>query len=172
MRVLTVVVLALMPLALGTWALAADGDARSVSVVTPRCKPADERRVTLILRGGYYLACGPGFAVVRVRGRTYRLNHSKCFNGARLYFRSSPGSGRRLPPLDGLYLVVEPYATAGAVDVIDGGITIATGGNTSLSGAISGTARVSPRLNRGTFVLLGRSGSANRVRFTGSWHCG
>ena len=43
----------------------------------------------MALEDGYSIACGPGSAVVRVKGTAYRIKGGRCFRGpggARLYF--------------------------------------------------------------------------------------
>jgi hypothetical protein len=161
---LLVVAVAVAAVALGS-AVAAQSPAR----IPPRCTSSDVTVAHLILRDHYTLACGPGWAVVRANGVAYRLNGSKCFGGGRLNFgRSGPAS---LPPTNGLYLVLDPPSTAGSVDVIDGGFTLATSRG-RLHAAISGKARVGAGLKRGTFVIVGRSDSGNGMRLTGSYYCG
>lgn len=159
-------VLAAVPLVLGTWASASNGAA-------PRCTSKDTQNPILVVRGGYILACGRGSAVVRTKGTTYRIPKSKCFGGARLNFGvRRPNADPRLAPSNSLGLVIEPSATAGAVEVIDGVIEIVTANGSTVSGAISGKAHVAAGRRRGTFNVLGRSGTAEGRRFTGSWDCG
>ena len=159
-------VLAAVPLVLGTWASAANSAA-------PRCTSKDTQNPRLIVRGGYLLACGRGSAVVRTRGTTYRIPKSRCFDGSRLNFGvQRRNADPRLAPSNGVYLVVDPPRSAGAVEVIDGAIEIVTANGSTFSGAISGKAHVAAGLRRGAFNVLGRSGTADGRRFTGSWDCG
>jgi hypothetical protein len=112
--------------------------------------------------------CGRGSALVRFKGITYRMKGSRCFigeKGGRLYFGAQDGAKGR----NGLYLVVEPNRV-GAVDVIDGGLGLASG----VQSAIVGKAHATAGLRRGTFTLSGHlgGGRTDNRRFTGSWHCG
>lgn len=157
-------VLVATPLVLGAWASAAEGGA-------PTCTAQDEKSKTLVLRRGYSLACGPGSAVVKFKGITYRMKGSRCFispQGARLYFGAQRGSWPLPPPLNGLYLVVEPNRK-GTVDVIDGGVNLVSG----LRAAIGGKAQATNGLRRGTFTIFGHvGGQPDSRRFMGSWQCG
>ena len=74
-RCLVLPVVVAIPLALGGWALASEG-------VVPTCKAGDRNSPQLVFRGGYALACGPGSAVVKFKGTTYRMQGSKCFIAA------------------------------------------------------------------------------------------
>jgi len=72
------------------------------------------------------------------------------------------------PPLNGLYLVVEPNRK-GTVDVIDGGVNLVSG----LRAAIGGKAQATNGLRRGTFTIFGHvGGQPDSRRFMGSWQCG
>jgi hypothetical protein len=146
---LLLLVFAAMSLVLGAWA--------SASNVVPTC--AGHLQKTLCLRGS---------AVVTFKGITYRMKGSRCYvgaNGGRLYFGAQNGAKRK----NGLYLVVEPNG-AGALDVIDGGLGLASG----VRSAILGKAHAKAGLKRGTFTLAGHLGDGvtDNRRFTGSWHCG
>ncbi len=156
-------VLVATPLVLGAWASAAEGGA-------PTCTAQDEKSKTLVLRRGYSLACGPGSAVVKFKGITYRMKGSRCFispQGARLYFGAQRGSWPLPPPLNGLYLVVEPNRK-GTVDVLDGGVNLG-----SRFAAIAGKAQATNGLRRGTFTIFGHvGGQPDSRRFMGSWQCG
>ena len=148
--------------------------------VVPTCTAKDKRLSHLALEDGYYLACGPGSAVVRVKGTTYRIKGSRCFRGptgARLYFGvfNSSNPPQPLSPQDGFTLMLERrHAQPAVADVVDGGINLVTSTNMVLSGTPSGTAHLAVGLKRGTFagVGRGRSGNLHGVRFTGSWNCG
>jgi len=138
----------------------------------PTCTAADRDNPILVSRGGYYLACGPGSAVVNFKGTAYRMKGSKCFissKGARLHFGAQRLNRPLPPPLNALYLVVDPNRH-GAVDVSDGGIDLASG----LRAAIIGKAQATNSLRRGTFTIFGHvgNGHTDSRRFTGSWHCG
>lgn len=163
MRSRGVLALIVLPLVFAAWTSATGTPPRA-------CSAQEAASPRLVSRGGYNLACGPGSALVRVEGAVARVNHSKCFSGARLYFGQAIGVPPR--PMNGLYLVIEPSLKAGVVGVIDGGIRVTTAKGTRLAGAISGKARVDVSLKSGTFVITGRSGSANGWRFTGNWVCG
>lgn len=171
MRVLWLLpVFAALPLALGGWALASEG-------VTPTCTASDKKLTYLPTRDGYTLACGPGSAVVRVKGATYRIKGSRCFRGptgARLYFGVFNWRNPPQPvPQNGLYLVIDRRPAQPAVaDLGDGGIDLVTSANIVLSGTPSGTAHLVAGLKRGTFAGVGRSGNLDGVRFSGSWNCG
>ena len=55
-------------------------------------------------------ACGPGSAVVKFKGTTYRMKGSRCFISsmvARLYFGAQRFERPLAPPRNALYLVVE-----------------------------------------------------------------
>lgn len=164
MRVLWLLsVVAALPLALGGWASASEG-------VVPTCTAQDVKSQHVITRDGYSFVCGPGSAAVKFKGITYRMKHSRCFispNGARLYFGVT--SRHRENPLNGLYLVIEPNRL-GAVEVIDGGVTLSSGVET----AILGKARAKSGLRRGTFIIFEHlgDGKTSSRRFTGSWNCG
>jgi len=166
MRTFALFILAAASLAFAAaWAFASD-------TVPATCAPQDARSRHLVERGGYTLACGRGAAVVSVGGARYYINHSRCFSGARLYFGRFNWSNTQLPATNSLYLVLEPHGRAGAVGVVDGGVDAVTRDGAVVSGAISGRARVNARLNRGTFVIFGRSGTAAGRKFTGRWTCG
>jgi len=173
MRVLSLAfVLAATVLILGAWTSAA-------TTVRPACTASDKTLPHLALEDGYTLACGPGFAVVRVKGATYRIHGSKCFRGktgARLYFGAFDFTNppQSLSPKDSLYLVVERRQAQPAVaDMIDGGMDLITRTNMVLSGIPSGVAHLDAGLKRGTFAGVGRStGNLKGARFTGSWNCG
>jgi hypothetical protein len=101
----------------------------------------------------------------------YRMKGSRCFisgKGARLYFGAQSWNSPPPPPWNALYLVVEPNRK-GAVDVIDGGVDLAS----RLRAAIVGKAHATHGLRRGTFTILGHlgNGQTDGHRFTGSWHC-
>ena len=156
-----------MPFALGGWTFTTTD-----SIVGALCQPNDTHRTILVKRGGYYLACGPGSAVVTFKGVTYRMKGSRCFistEGARLYFGAQRWSRPLPPPLNGLYLVVGPNRN-GAVDVGDGGVELASG----VRAPILGTAQATNSLRRGTFTIFWHlgSGKTDSRRFTGSWRCG
>src|SRR3954447_12257928 len=77
----------------------------------PTCTAADRDSRQLVHRDGYSLACNPGSAVVKFKGITYRMKGSRCFissTGARLYFGAQRFNSPLPPPLNSLYLVVEP----------------------------------------------------------------
>jgi hypothetical protein len=154
-------VLVAITLVLGAWASVSEG-------VVPTCTAADEKSQHLVPRRGYLLACGPGSAVVNCKRITYRMKHGMCFDGAGLYFGIS--SGARTSPTNGLYLVISPHGTAGEVDVVDGGLVLASG----VHAAIVGKAYVKVGLRRGTFRVFGHigNGETDGRKFTGSWHCG
>ena len=154
-------VLVAMTLALGAWASAS-------ADVAPTCTAQDEKSQYVVPRRGYLLACGPGSAVVSFKRITYRMKHSKCFDGAGLYFGVS--SGARTSPTNGLYLVLAPHGKAGAVDVIDGGLDLAAG----VHAAILGKAQVKAGLRSGTFSVFAHigNGKSDGRKFTGSWQCG
>ena len=164
MRAVLLLTVATSTLAVGAWATTARG-------ALPACTPKDATSKTLVTRGRYAVACGPGSAHLTFRGVTYRIKGSRCFispRGARLYFGAHPLTSAVPPPLTGLYLVVEPNRT-GAVEVIDGWLSLASGQRAS----IFGKARATNGLKRGTFTLLGHIGDGNtdKRRFTGSWRC-
>ena len=138
-------VLVAMTLVLGAWASASDG-------VAPTCTAEDEKGQQVIPRRGYLLACGPGSAVVSFKRITYRMKHSKCFDGAGLYFGVS--SGAKTSPTNGLYLVLSPHGKAGAVDVV-GALDLTSG----VHAAILGKAHVKAGLRRGTFSVFGHIGN-------------
>ena len=154
-------VLVAMTLALGAWSSAS-------ADVAPTCTAQDEKSQYVVPRRGYLLACGPGSAVVSFKKVTYRMKHSKCFDGAGLYFGVS--SGARTSPTNGLYLVLAPYGRAGAVDVIDGGLDLSAG----VHSAILGKAQVKAGLRSGTFSVFAHigNGKSDGRKFTGSWQCG
>jgi hypothetical protein len=156
--------LAAVPLAVGGWALASAG-------VVPTCTAKDRTESHLVPRGGYYLACGHGSAVVKFKGITYRMKGSRCFigsEGARLYFGAQRASRPLPPPQNGLSLLVGPNRE-GAVEVSDGQLDLASG----LRTAILGKGHATAKLKRGTFTIFGHlgSGRTDSRRFTGSWHC-
>jgi hypothetical protein len=164
--------LAAAVLVLGAWTSTA-------ATVRPTCTAADKTLPHLALRDGYSLACGPGFAVVRVKGATYRIKGSKCFRGktgARLYFGAFDftNPAQSLPVQNSLYLVVERRQAQPAVaDMIDGGMGLVIRTRMVLSGIPAGVAHLDGGLKRGTFAGVGRStGNLEGVRFTGSWNCG
>ncbi len=154
-------VLVAVTLVLGAWASASEG-------VTPTCTADDQTSQHVVTRSGYLLACGPGSAVVSYKRVTYRMKHSKCFDGAGLYFGVS--SGAKTSPTNGLYLVLSPHGKAGAVEVVDGGLVLASG----VHATVVGTARVKAGLRRGTFSVFGHigNGKTDGRKFTGSWRCG
>ena len=139
-------VLLVMTLALGAWA-------STPAVVAPTCTADDEKSQHVVPRSGYLLACGPGSAVVSYKRVTYRMKHSKCFDGAGLYFGVS--SGARTSPTNGLYLVLAPHGKAGTVDVVDGGLVLASG----VHATVLGTAHVKAGLRRGPSACSGTSGT-------------
>ena len=99
------------------------------------------------------------------------MKGSRCFispNGARLYFGTHGFVNPLPPPLNSLYMVVEPNRD-GAVAVIDGGLSLASG----VRAAIFGKARATNGLRRGTFTLVGHigDGKTDGRRFRGSWRC-
>ncbi|MFL5966105.1 MAG: hypothetical protein ACJ747_06090 [Gaiellaceae bacterium] len=153
MRVLLlIVVFAATSLVLGAWT--------SESDAVPTCAGHVQK-----------LMCRRGSALVTFKGITYRMKGSRCYVGAkggRLYFGPQPDGGYK--GKNGLMLVVEPNRV-GAVDVIDGGLGLASG----VHGAILGKAHaITAELRRGTFTLSGHlgAGKTDNRRFTGSWHCG
>ena len=155
-------VLVAMTLVLGAWASA------SASEVAPTCTAEDEKSQYVVPRRGYLLACGPGSAVVSFKRVMYRMKHSKCFDGAGLYFGVS--SGAKTSPTNGLYLVLSPRGKAGAVDVIDGRLDLAAG----VHAPILGKAHVKAGLRSGTFSVFAHigNGKSDGRKFTGSWNCG
>jgi hypothetical protein len=156
-------VLVAMTLVLGAWAWASASES-----VTPTCTADDSRSQQVVPRRGYLLACGPGSAVVSFKRITYRMKHSNCFEGGGLYFGVSTGGSTS--PTNGLYLVISPHGKAGAVDVVDGGLDLASGVHTT----IFGKAHVKAGLRRGTFSVFGQggNGTSDGRKFTGSWRCG
>ena len=103
------------------------------------------------------------------------MRHSQCIigpNRARLYFGAT-NLGGWLPPMNGLYLVVErPNRNPGPVTVIDGGLHLSSLGWRGV--AILGKGRVKTGLRRGTFTVFEHlgDGKPSSRRFTGSWNCG
>jgi len=143
-----------------------------VKPVRPACSERDKSSALLVGRRGYHLACMPGGAVVKQGGQTYKLRHSACFNKtARMYFGIFRFGNLDVSAQNSLYLVLEPYARAGRVQVVDGSIEIVTRKKRVLSGAVLGEATVDPGLRRGTFSIVGLQGAGGKT-FTGSWHCG
>jgi hypothetical protein len=154
-------VLLTLTLVLGAWASASDS-------VAPTCTADDQKSQHVVPRRGYLLACGPGSAVVSFKNVTYRMEHSNCFEGGGLYFGVS--SGARTSPTNGLYLVISPHGKAGAVDVVDGGLDLASGVHVT----VLGKAKVKAGLRRGTFSVFAHigNGTSDGRKFTGSWRCG
>ena len=159
-------VLAAAALVLGAWA--------SMSkTAPPACTAHDKTLRNLVPEDGYTLACGPGSAIVRVKGATYRIRGGTCFrgkNGGRLYFGAFRfNEPPPLAPQNALYLVIEPNRE-GAVDVLDGGVDLTSG----LRDAIVGKAHATARLRRGTFTIFRHLGNGvtHSPQFTGTWNCG
>ena len=161
--------LAIGVLVLGAWT--------SASNTAPACTAQDRQAKVLVRESGYALACGPGLAIVKVKGTTYRIQGSRCFigpNGGRLYFgtfwfNSSPQPAAR----NSLYLTVDRKRKQGPGNVSDGGFEVVTRANGVLDGTPAG--KVYPGgagLERGTFAVVARDGPATGVRLTGSWDCG
>lgn len=143
----------------------------------PTCTARDKASKTLVHRGGYALACGPGSATVIVKRTTYRIKGSRCFqgaDGARLYFGAVKWDNPRLPARDSLQLVLlRRQGQPGVATVADGQLTLVTRAGTVLSGTPFGKAHLHLGLKRGTFTVFEhvRNGQTAR-RFTGNWNCG
>ena len=143
----------------------------------PTCTARDKASKTLVHRGGYALACGPGSATVIVKRTTYRIKGSRCFlraDGARLYFGAVKWDNPHLRARDSLSLVLlRRHGQPGVATVADGMLTLVTRAGTVLSGTPFGKAHLLLGLKRGTFTIFEhvRNGQTGR-RFTGNWNCG
>ena len=146
---------------------------------SPTCTARDKASKTLVHRGGYAIACGPGAATVSVKGTTYRIKGSTCFlraraDIARLWFGATKWDNPRRPARDSLSLVLlRRQGQPGVATVADGQLTLVTSAGKLLSGTPFGIAHLHLGLKRGTFTIFEhvRNGQTAR-RFTGNWNCG
>ncbi len=139
----------------------------------PSCSSADAQRRAILFSGaystggsGYSRHCGPGRAVVRLRGKSFTIQGGRCHGNILsprwVYFgllaQQSPGAR-------GFSVVVEPGNRPGRNKISDSIVQV-----DGLNLAPTGTAIVAKGLKSATFTLFTRGPS--RTKVTGSWTCG
>ena len=172
MRVV-IVAAGVVALTLGAWV------AEAAAPIPPKCSALNKQRHATLHTGGLYPQhwytryCGPGRAVLRVRGKSFTIEGGNC--SGRLNRRSfgllgygGPGKGFwfRLEPVKTATGRQRWYVRPGRVDIMDGDVQLP--GFDSLPGN-HGTAIISKDLKSATFSIRARPGSQPRV--TGSWTC-
>ena len=169
-----IVTASLAVLALGAWA------AEAAAPLPPKCSALNTRNHATLRSGGYAYEryCGPGRAVIRVRGKaftkSFTIEGGNCSgNLNRRSFGLVGGSG---PGGKGLWFRLEPVKTAsgrerwfvrpGHVDIMDGDVDVPGFPNAPGN---HGTAIISKDLKSATFSIRARPESPPMV--TGSWRC-
>ena len=139
----------------------------------PRCSTADTEQRAALKTGVYTRFCGPGSAVVRVKGKSVTIRGGYCGNAHGveaghsrwLWFGLINGSSSRSAfDAKGLSLVLTPGDRRGRVKVVDAIVQV-TGQNLGASGS----ATIAKGLTGGTFAVVGRPVPEH---FTGHWSCG
>ena len=119
----------------------------------------------------YARYCGPGRAVVRLRGKSFTVAGGRCnrtlgrVSPRWLWFGLFNSGSRSDPSARGLSLVVEPGNRPGRQTIIDSIVRV-----DGLDLAPTGAAFLAKDLRSGTFTLFTRGPA--RTRVTGSWNCG
>jgi hypothetical protein len=158
------------------------------SLTPPQCSAADtkQQKTLLVPSTGnpvYIRYCGPARALVRVKGRAYRIRGGRCIRGAlgapkrtskRIFAGIAIGLIANPPARPGLGISFwwDPPSTRPRRVTIDDSEIEVPGRRIAASGAVV-VGRKRNVGDVGTFRLYGRTGAGpTGDRVTGSWTCG